>query len=357
MEKLPQNSFHKVRSLFEKLDYLLIITTVIDQSSPGEIYVDNKDHPTAALMNSPEGIFLIGDHQNEVFNASLKSLLVDIMDGDGDLEIQYAPDKWADSVTELFQIEYPLVFSASYYRLNDLTSPKQPPLPPGFTLHTVDQAFLNREDVENLEIVRNKIDENWVNRETFFDRGFGICLLHNQKLVSECLADCVSGTQCEIGISTDPLYQRQGFASIAVAATIAHCKAQGLASIGWHSANNNIGSIKTAEKAGFIKQHTYPIFLIIPDRFRNLCANGSFRVFQEHWHEAVELFEKALSLQEIPSRYSYMMAAAYAMTEDHEHARLNLKQVLTDGVATPSQIRADARFNSFCATPNWEKLL
>ncbi len=356
MEKLPRKSFNKVRTLFGELDYLLIITAVIDQSSPGEIYVDDVELPTAALMISPEGNFLVGDHENESFNAKLKPLLVDIMDEDDDLEIQYAPVEWANRVSELFQIEYPLIFSASYYLLSNLTSPKLPPLPPGWTLHTVNQAFLNREDIENLEIVRKKIDENWVNRETFFDRGFGICLLHDNKLVSECLADCVSGTQCEIGISTDSGYQRQGFASIAVAAIIAHCKARGLTSIGWHCANNNIGSIKTAEKAGFEKQRTYPIFEVIPDSFQNLCANGAHSIFQKHWHEAVELFEKAYSLQEIPSRYSYMVAAAYAMTEDNKHAKLYLEQTLKDGKTTLSQIKADARFTSFCATTNWENL-
>ncbi len=357
MERLSPKDFHTVRMLFREKDYQLIIIAVLNQSSPGEIYVDDVQCPTTAFMMSPEGNFLVGNHQNAAFNAHLKHLLVDKMGEAGHIEIQYAPDVWANSVTTLFQIEAPLIFTASYFTLNDLTLSWQTTLPSKWTLCTVDQAFLNRNDIENIEIIKNKIAENWVSRETFFEQGFGLCLLHDKRVVSECLADCVSGTRCEIGISTDPHYQRQGLATLTVAATVAHCQARGLTSIGWHCADSNLGSIKTAEKVGFVKQRTYPIYELIPDQFRNLCANGAYRVFQERWDDAVAAFEMAFSLQDPPARYFYLAAVAHAMIGNYKCARRYLERALTSGVVTCSQIKTDARLASFCATLDGHWLL
>jgi RimJ/RimL family protein N-acetyltransferase len=357
MKQLSHKDFHNVRALFQKLDYQLIITAVLDQTSPGKIYVDDIHQPASALMISPEGNFLVGDHQNPAFNADLKTLLIDLMGQTGHLEIQYAHDEWADCVSGMFQIEYPLIFDASYYIYTDLTSPEMPVLSPGWSLHTIDQAFFNRDDIENLDIVLEKIAENWASREVFLEQGLGVCLLHGRKLVSECVADCVSGTCCEVGISTDPDYRRQGLAALTVNAAIAHCQAAGLTAIGWHCANNNLGSVKTAEKTGFVKQRTYPIFEVIPEKFRNLCANGAYHVFHEHWPEAFEMFEKAFALQAPAPRYAYLAAAAYAMTGDAERAKHYLEQALAGGAVTLAQIQADTRFAAFCAVPDGQRLL
>jgi RimJ/RimL family protein N-acetyltransferase len=356
MHKLSRSEFQRVRPLFRGLDYQLIITAVLDHTSPGEIYVDDGQVPASALMISPEGNFLVGDAHDASFNAWLKQMLMEKMAPEGAIEIQYEHTHWADCVAALFQIDLPLIFNASYFTFDELRFFWRDLLPPEYSLQMVDRDFLQRRELQNFENVIAKIDANWGSRESFLAVGVGCCLLHQDVIVSECLADCAGGKRCEIGISTEPRYRRRGLAALCVAATVERCLAHGLTEIGWHCANNNLGSVKTAQKVGFRKQFDYPIFEVIPDRFRNLCANGAYHVFLERWPEAAAFFEDAFRLQDAPPRPAYLAAAAHAMGGNHERARIYLEKALAGGAATLSQIEADARFTSFRATPLWAQL-
>ncbi len=91
----------------------------------------------------------------------------------------------------------------------------------------------------------------------FFERGFGFCTLHGNKVVSWSLTDCVSGSACEIGIRTHPEYRRRGLATITAAATVDYALSHGYSQVGWHTNIENYESIGVAEKVGLKKTREY----------------------------------------------------------------------------------------------------
>ena len=86
-------------------------------------------------------------------------------------------------------------------------------------------------------------------------------MLHGNQAVSWSIADCVSGNRCEIGIQTKHEFRRQGLATLTAAATVDFCLQSGIQQVGWHTSEDNIGSIRVAEKVGFERVRNYTWYL------------------------------------------------------------------------------------------------
>jgi RimJ/RimL family protein N-acetyltransferase len=76
----------------------------------------------------------------------------------------------------------------------------------------------------------------------------------------------VSGEGCEIGIRTAPDHRRRGLGGAAAAAAVDDALAHGFAMVGWHCPEENVGSIRTAEKVGFRLEREYAAYYVRLDR-------------------------------------------------------------------------------------------
>src|SRR5688572_1994706 len=75
LQQLSSQAYPLIKPLFDDLTFNLITKAVFESTSPGCIYVDNTIAPTSGFMDSAEGHFLVGDADNQVFNAGLKDLI------------------------------------------------------------------------------------------------------------------------------------------------------------------------------------------------------------------------------------------------------------------------------------------
>lgn len=75
--ELDKSKYEKVRPLFNQLDYNLIISAVIERTSPGRIYVDDVVTPETAFLCSVEGYYLAGHVDNDSFNKALNRLILE----------------------------------------------------------------------------------------------------------------------------------------------------------------------------------------------------------------------------------------------------------------------------------------
>ena len=68
--KLHQKDYHKVSPLYHDLDHDLVIFSVIENSSPGDIYVDNREAPTIAFLwdKTEGGYYLAGEPAGSMGN-------------------------------------------------------------------------------------------------------------------------------------------------------------------------------------------------------------------------------------------------------------------------------------------------
>lgn len=240
----------------------LIITTLFEGTSPGSIWVDDLAHPTSAFMHSPEGDMLVGAADNAAFNAGFKAHVPSL--NDAHLVIEYAGDGWPATLETLFDKRIVLE-----PRLNYQFERERPlidwraALPADVQIVTVDADFLARTDLNNMPAVLEWIERNWFSQQQALTLGFGRCLVQGDTVVSWCLADCVSGDRCEIGIQTDAHYRKRGYAALTVSATVEAAIQAGHPVIGWHCWEHNLGSRGVAEKVGFTRKHSYPAYVCL----------------------------------------------------------------------------------------------
>lgn len=271
--KLPQIECQKVRPLFKALDHYLIIHAVIDGTSPGEVYVDDRDDPRAAMLCSAEGYFFAGDEKNSAFNKSLaEHIRNEIKQGNlardfgASISYDFHPEAWRKRLGAIFNSPL-LAMSARHYVCKELKYDWRKRIPEDFSIERIDDELLERPSLivpdymdskpEDLRAPLQWMETHWGSIENFMINGFGFCTLHADEMVSWCMTDCISGTGVEVGIYTLPAYRMQGLATLTVAATVDYGFSQGFSSIGWHCDRENTGSIRVAEKAGFEKERDY----------------------------------------------------------------------------------------------------
>lgn len=125
-------------------------------------------------------------------------------------------------------------------------------LPKGYSVQRMDRALLERSP---------RLEEN-INRygsiENFLEKGMAVCILHDDEIVCEALADMdILGTR-EIGIRTQEAYRRQGLATIACAHLIRLCEEAGSHTY-WDCVKFNAGSVALAHKLGFQNERAYKL--------------------------------------------------------------------------------------------------
>ena len=303
--KLEPSSYERVRPLFKGFEHTLITIAVIEKNCPGTIYVDDLENPEIALIVSSEGYYLAGNDKNNEFNKELKELLDTkiiperIKEGEENISLNYYPGTWENKVEKILEGRYPVRVHGYTYEFEKLNIPDwKEKIPPGYAIVRIDENFLERTDLKNYDEVINYTENTWYSFKDFLKKGIGFCIIDDNTIVSWCLTDCVSGYRCEVGVETDEDYRRQGFATITVSAAVEYLFNQGFTHIGWHTGVANIGSIRTAEKVGFVRvlEDTYHFCWFYP--VDNFIEHGYVCWQENNFKESAYWFEKTISVIE-----------------------------------------------------------
>ncbi len=324
---LPLDCYEKVRPLFEGFPHTLITAAVIERYCPGSIYVDDTETPKTALIVSPEGYYLAGDHTDS-FSEALKTFIDTLIPerlqkGEENVSLNYYPASWEDRLSHILQEKFPLRVHGYTYAFKKLKIPDwRDRIPKGFSIVQVDR-FLLSSSLKNKEKVLEWINHVWSSPEDFLRHGVGFCMLHSDTIVSWCLTDCVVGSRCEIGIETQEDYRRQGFASLTVAATVDYCLQKGLTAIDWHTGVTNVGSIRTAEKVGFerVLMDTYYFFWFYP--VDNFIEHGYHSWWEGHYGESAQWYERASAVAESGEYKSFQLLRYHSLSSVYLYAAIS----------------------------------
>ena len=270
LEQLSIAEMPIARPLLDGLDDHLILQAVLDGTSPGRVYVDDRRHPTAAFVDSAEGRYLAGSSGNRAFNDALRRMLLETVfaAGDGAFLGFINPESWDGALPELVPHQPLLADRRRQYVCRAVRDDWPADLPAGHTIQRIDATLLARTDLHAPDHIFRWMRSNWGSTEAFLQHGFGFCTLHDTAIVCWCLADCVHDDRCEVGIRTAPAYQRRGLATRTVAAAATYALSHGFREVGWHCSDTNNGSWKTAEKVGFIQTSSYiEHYCIVDHRF------------------------------------------------------------------------------------------
>jgi len=249
MYELSKNEHGIVRPIFADIgDNRAHVFAAIEGNSIGRIFVDNEEQPTTALI-SLGWCFLGGNEKNNEFNHELKELFVsEIMPklDDGHFMVYSFSDEWKQILDEMLK-EY------NVSRINRTVLDLDPDLfrerhcgwreriPEGYSIQRIDSQL-----AEGLP----GVDSSWGSVDNFLAKGFGFCVMKDDKIISRCSTVHVGGRRTETAIKTDEEYRRQGFATLAACAYIEYCLESNLLPE-WGCFYNEASGL-IAEKLGFV---------------------------------------------------------------------------------------------------------
>jgi GNAT superfamily N-acetyltransferase len=132
-----------------------------------------------------------------------------------------------------------------------LKSAPPEPAVEGIRLLPIDRALLTNTSLANTEHIRSEIQWMWPSEERFYEQGFGWAAAVEGQVVCWCTAEYVSAERCGIGITTAPAFERRGIATATAGRFLREALRRGLTAY-WECRADNIGSIRVAEKLGFV---------------------------------------------------------------------------------------------------------
>ncbi|UCF58514.1 MAG: GNAT family N-acetyltransferase [Candidatus Bathyarchaeota archaeon] len=376
--RLRENDYTKVRPLFHELEYNLITSAVIERTSPGRIYVDYFTDPRTAFMCTAEGYYLAGYENNNEFNTSLSKLIFEkIFAGDTirkdetDITMGFHPDSWKDKMPIIFPGRIPLTTARRHYICTELKVDHwRDHVPKGFQVRRIDEKLLRVPHLEIPEHVTGWMKTNWGSVSGFMKKGFGFCTLHDKRIVSWSVADCVSGNACEIGIHTRKDYRRQGLATLTAAAAVDYSLSSGFRQVGWHCDEYNLGSIGVAEKVGFKLERKYIQYYACVNEAHHLEETAQAHFRAKRYKEAIESYEKffATPQKELPKWFRnvlpqelgvhyFRVAYAKAAIGEHNGALKYLEKAVDNGWLHIDFLKSCKEFESVHGTSVWKSIL
>jgi RimJ/RimL family protein N-acetyltransferase len=364
MIRLKPEQYAQALPLFAGMTaWNVYVTAVLHHTSPGRVYVDNLEAPRSGFLVSIDRGYLVGDPHNGDFNAALRDELeATLLAGDRvnpadpELVLSLESPDWEPALADILgDWRWPPIWGSNrHYRFDQLKLDWRTTLPAGCTITRLDTALLASQGDRLPQNIADTIRIGWQNEANFLAHGFGFAVRCGDELVSWCLADVTMGDACEIGIETAVPHRHRGLAAAVTAATVEFCQQAGFRHIGWHCETSNQGSIKTAEKVGFVLERPYHDYTFIYDEPRHYAELGRFYFFEAQlYEEAADMLEIAIETDEAPPAYVYFLTAR-AMAHLEEPVALEyLQEAVAAGFKDWDLLQTLPEFATYRDDPNF----
>ena len=267
---LPTNQIEHIHALLEGLSIHLVSRSILAGSTPAQVYVDDPQQPSMALVKAGHRILLCGSPSaSPALTADLKScfeseiypeFVANHVEGFG---VYYAPTAWADLLAQIFTDRQTYHTRREYYAGLPESGSWRASLPEGFSLRPVDAALLADPQISGLDDLREEMCSERPSVPDFLARSFGLAAIYDNRLAGWCLSEYNSENECEIGIASLPPYRQCGLAVSMTRAFAEMALQRGIRRIGWHCWASNTPSGATARKAGLSKICDYQAYVVI----------------------------------------------------------------------------------------------
>ena len=245
----------------------IIARAVVAGNSPGSIWVDDASKPKSSLIRDKHYCFyLVGDPDNEAFNAALRNLVTEqiapeaLATGQGIFKLFYSTLGWESKVESIFNQATLTIRGRTLFTLDHPTLPDwRAKLPAAAVIRPIDRELLTSTNLQGLQSIVSEMLSTWASLDDFLALGFGYCLVYGERIACWCTAEYVDGKAIGVGIETVEQHWGKGFATLTAAAFVEHCTAHGIAAY-WDAWTSNVASRVVAEKVGFKKMQEYSIY-------------------------------------------------------------------------------------------------
>jgi hypothetical protein len=132
----------------------------------------------------------------------------------------------------------------------------------------------------------------------------------------------------------------------------------GLSEVGWHCADDNPGSFRTAEKVGFELERCYTGYYVFLDEAEHLAETAYIAFKAERFQDCADLCERACAVRDDLSHETYHMAArAWAAVGNIAKALACLNEAADRGWTYRSYTEGCAEFDVLKGLPQWATIL
>lgn len=363
MFELARSDFERARPLFRKMDIHLPLQAILAGNVTAPIYVDNLLHPQTVMTWSGYRCYLAGSPGNNEFITAARKVFwekfaLGVKKAGMDSYMLYYPsEKWDGFIAALLLNRFPIKSGREYYAYKTSRLDWRALLPGDMELRQVDAALLAERPWKNPEFLTEEMCSERPTVEDFLAKSFGVCLVQGDEILGWCLSEYNTGHRCEVGIATRDDFQRQGLATLLALAFVDLARTKDVARVGWHCSAANIGSGRTALKAGFEKVADYSAYFGWFDDATNLAGNGHHAHGRGEYAEALAFYEKAFDLGEAPDWAFWGAACDAAMLGQTEKALAYLSAAVERGFDNLEHIRASKYLLSLHETAGWNEIL
>lgn len=240
-------------SLIEMIDSMelntLFARSVLTKDVEGTVYADDGERPTSYYIAHSYGMTLLfGDSGNEQFCADLRNHFRGLKK---DEWLQAYPDSWYPFLRELAAEG----IAEEYSRLNFTFDPARFQAGNG----EVDPAAcgVERTPVGLIGSLEGTVIPRDFWAEGSYSKCVGFTAFVDGEPASTAFAAYLHGDKLEMGIETAERYRGKGLAKAVSVALIRYCLANGLTP-DWSCRYENTGSVRLAEKLGFVQSRKLP---------------------------------------------------------------------------------------------------
>jgi RimJ/RimL family protein N-acetyltransferase len=367
LRELNKSDYARVRPLFRALAYQPFCTVVLAGLHPGRVLVDDNEHPKTACVIRDDGwSFLAGVPDNTVFNQALHTAIWErsIVDDNATvLLFTCEPPAWRAQLPAIFAPRKLVSIPRRHYICHQLAYRDwRHDIPPGFTVQRMDDTLLQRGDLGVPDDVRQTLDK-WRTLDDPRLQDFGFVAIDdgdncNAQIVAWATVDAIVEGTGDVGLFTLKAHRRRGLAAITTAAAVEYGLAHGMNEVSWTCAEYNIGSIRTAEKLGFMRERDYELYFLGLNEVAYLVNLAWNSLDTESYEATLEACDQFIARQEDVPHYIYFPAAcAHAALGNVAQAFDHLNAALDKGFDELEELHQRKALSSLRDTSEWEAIL
>jgi RimJ/RimL family protein N-acetyltransferase len=329
---------------------------VDDARQPGSAFIRTSIHSE----DSGTWGFLAGNPDNQAFNQALNQAIrakEAVGANSPVLLLTSDPQDWHSRLGALTAPLPPIPFPRRHYVCRKLALNWQSALPAGFQVAPITRRFLENPSLEIPGDVQDVL-KRWFQDSQTPPRDFGFAALQENRIVSWATIDFVTGGMGDAGVFTLEDYRRKGLALAVCGAAMEHAFSQGLTEVHWTCDEQNLGSIRIAERLGCERSADYQMHYILFDPARHYGTYAYQQVSQGAYVDALAAFNTAFETsRDHPGWVYYHAARAAAATGNHPTALQWLEMAANRGWRDAAQASTCPEFESLQACPEWARIL
>ncbi|MCO4851864.1 GNAT family N-acetyltransferase [Bacillus vallismortis] len=255
MQKLTKEKYNGLKTWFREKNCPTFVYSIIEQTIPGVVYVDEHTFPKSFLIGTESGIYFVtGEEGNHDFNDFIAEYYEKQVKSTKRFTLFSSSDTWDRVMKTILKDELNQMKRAAF-SFQHKPANTDIKLPKGLVLKRIDEDIISN----STEFNKAYYEEYWDSVSHFSSKGFGFAVLHGNQVVSECTSIFLGHNRAEMDIYTLEEYRGMGLAYCVGSEFINFCLENGMVP-SWDCDVNNKSSFRLAAKLGFKAMTEYSIF-------------------------------------------------------------------------------------------------